>query len=720
LIVIRLVFVIVSLLFLAIPVQADIIFPARLELKEVEPAVFEVNFNLPIISGKKLKARPLLPDVCQNLTEREVLVSPSSYRETWRISCQPEHLYGERIAIEGLLGTQVDVMVFIETLDGRQYSVIMKPSRSSYTIPAPPTLLELWTAASFEGIRRFLSRPDLLVLLLLVALLKLNIRILLPGFASYFIGHSIGQLLAGQNWLTLSTYLPPIIILGYVLLPLLDMANGQKTRRIWKTDIWIPSLIFGLFYGGAFPDTLALEGLSRAEQQAALLFLNMGIAVGIVLGYLLMFEFRQVVFLFKGKIASGVLQQRLGYGIGFVCFGLLLYQASALLFVPNILPQIPVRYFVFPLILGFWLWRTGWENRSWIMAIFVMALGIGMIPGLVGIRLPLNSALVLGSIVLFAVPLLFHWQISQKIGLPIAVFALMLQGWSLGFYVKENMTLPIANAMGAALIITYIFLISITFVNEKFQLELPGRLRVLAGIIIGLTIIWRVGEYRVWYDSGFITDWALGLVTIPLLSIILLVAALVTWPKKRIILEKLQLTVRKPVSHWIYLSFAFFLIPIGTIQLENPFFTPRPLAEGEAKRVLQQVLSNTFHAFNIPDEQKLYDQLAQNVSGELITNIYLDSRRRLNAGVRTGGEVTVREVKVLSARQVGEGFNPSSGYSYESKWAVTARVRHLQHVHHRQNIYNGIIRIKIDERSWKIAAIELLSEDRVIIPGSAG
>jgi hypothetical protein len=500
----------------------------------------------------------------------------------------------------------------------------------------------------------------------------------------------------------------------------LNLASNKPVHRIWQEYLWYPVLLFGLLNGGAFPRTLTIEGLSSGEQMAASLFLNIGIAIGILIGYLLMHEFRQVLLVVKGAKKTEILPGWIGYLAGIAGFGLLLYQASALLSVPNVLPGIPFRYYILPIILGFWFWRLYWEDRLWILLSFVVVLGIGIIPGLVAIALPLDSVLVLGSIFLFSIPFIFNWQFSQKISLICAVLAVFFQGWSMGFFVRENMTLAIANTIGAVLVVSFLFFISRIFIKEKFSDIVPGQLRIAAGIAMGLAIWWRFEEYQTWFDSKIVTEWALGILNLPVLSAILLLAAILTWPKKRIILEKLQVNVRKPVSHWIYLSFAFFLIPIGTIQLENPLFTPRPLAEGEAKRVLQQVLSNTFHAFNIPDEQKLYDQLAQNVSGELITDIYLDSRRRLNAGVRTGGEVTVREVKVLSARQVGEDADAVRGFSYESKWAVTARVRHLQHVHHRQNIYNGIIRIKIDERSWKIAAIELLSEDRVIIPGSAG
>ena len=120
------------------------------------------------------------------------------------------------------------------------------------------------------------------------------------------------------------------------------------------------------------------------------------------------------------------------------------------------------------------------------------------------------------------------------------------------------------------------------------------------------------------------------------------------------------------------------------------------------------------------DESHLYQQLSNSVTGDLVTNIYLDSRRRLTAGVRQGGEVLVRDVSVLSVGEQVAGTNPVEGFTYESKWTVTARVKHLQHIHHRKNIYTGKLKILVEDEQWKIANIELKSEDRVIVPGSSG
>jgi hypothetical protein len=181
-------------------------------------------------------------------------------------------------------------------------------------------------------------------------------------------------------------------------------------------------------------------------------------------------------------------------------------------------------------------------------------------------------------------------------------------------------------------------------------------------------------------------------------------------------LQELNIESRAKVAHWILIGLAFFAVPIGTVTARNPFFEPEAPRGNDARRVMSQVLWNTYHAFNLTDEDELYDRLSQNVTGDLVDDLYLDSRRRLTAGTREGAEVTVRDVSVVEVDDAAGSIDPETGFAYACRWVVTARVRHLQHVHHRQNIYNGRLTIRADGDRWKIARVELTSEDRVVLP----
>jgi hypothetical protein len=65
-----------------------------------------------------------------------------------------------------------------------------------------------------------------------------------------------------------------------------------------------------------------------------------------------------------------------------------------------------------------------------------------------------------------------------------------------------------------------------------------------------------------------------------------------------------------PVLHWVLVALAFFVFPIGTLSISNPFYTPRAPTAAEAERILSTLLTGTYLAFNVADEEEAYDRLA--------------------------------------------------------------------------------------------------------------
>ena len=101
---------------------------------------------------------------------------------------------------------------------------------------------------------------------------------------------------------------------------------------------------------------------------------------------------------------------------------------------------------------------------------------------------------------------------------------------------------------------------------------------------------------------------------------------------------------------------------------------------------------------------------------DLVVDVYLDSRRRLSAGTRKGAEITVKDVSVLSIGEALAGGAGAEEFSYPCTWVVTASIRHWQHVHDRQNVYGGVLTLRIDEDRWKVVDLMLESEQRVVVP----
>ena len=701
-------------------VQADIIFPARIELKESTPGEFDVLFTLPIINNRKLKAELVLPDVCRELTEHKVSSTYTSYIETWKVGCEPEDLFGQPITIKGLMGTYVEIMLQINMLDGRAYSTTLKPSRSSFIIPEPVSTFGLILKSSYFGMRHILIQPEVYLLLFVLVFFITQRRILLVGFVAYVLSHLLSQYMAQEQLLKISPYLASFAVLFFVLFPAFDLVQGKPALRRWFRPFWILAIILGFLSGGARTDTLSLPGLSYNEQYFVTIGFNMGIAIGLLLGYYLIKEFNQLLTMFILRSRPQKAHVILGYLIGVVASALLFYQSTILLVVPSIFPELSLEFFIFPLLFGFWFWQADFPKFSQVGLIFIISLGMGLTAGGNGYMIPLGSLLLITSILIFSTQLLFSWKFSPSTNLVIAIITIFSYGWTASQVILENLTLPTANTIGFAVLAICVYVIGYNFLREEQKDSTPHFLKFLvAGSMVFIVVI-RIQEYILLFNRDIATNLALGQLTIPLLSLILLIGTLIAWPRKRKIHQHLEIESKRPVKQWIIISLSFLLLPFGHIGMNNPFYQAHAPQGNEARLVLQRVLANTYHAFNLNDEDELYQRLSESVTGDLVASVYLDSRRRLTAGVRQGAEVSVRDVSVASVGDLIEGTNPMEGFSYESKWTVTARVKHLQHIHYRKNIYSGFLKIKVEDNHWKIVEIDLKSEDRVIVQGSSG
>jgi hypothetical protein len=131
---------------------------------------------------------------------------------------------------------------------------------------------------------------------------------------------------------------------------------------------------------------------------------------------------------------------------------------------------------------------------------------------------------------------------------------------------------------------------------------------------------------------------------------------------------------------------------------------------------MEKLLSGTYLAFNQKDENDAFDQLEDNLADDLVADVYIDSRRRLSAGTRQNAKITVRDVRVVSINSLKSAYKSDRSYTYPCNWVVTARVKHLKHIHDRQNIYFGDITIRVEDNKWKITKLVLRREEREILP----
>ena len=157
---------------------------------------------------------------------------------------------------------------------------------------------------------------------------------------------------------------------------------------------------------------------------------------------------------------------------------------------------------------------------------------------------------------------------------------------------------------------------------------------------------------------------------------------------------------------------AFGLVAFGQITIRNPLKAPYRLPEVEALMTLQGLLQNTYRAFDFRAENDVYDKLAVSVSGDLITDIYLQSRKRLVMEEQGGARAKVQDVQLLDAVQAGPP-DRRQRFTFQCAWRITGTVNHWGHTHQRRNQYDAMITIQPIEQTWKIVALDVIEERRL-------
>lgn len=128
------------------------------------------------------------------------------------------------------------------------------------------------------------------------------------------------------------------------------------------------------------------------------------------------------------------------------------------------------------------------------------------------------------------------------------------------------------------------------------------------------------------------------------------------------------------------------------------------------KTRLQSLLGNIYQAFEAPTEEAVYDRLAVSVEGELLSQVYLQTRKGLEA--EKGVQVAVERVEVDSAT-VASGDWWGDGMRVRALWQVSGSVGHWGHEHQRTNWYKAELKLKSVGGDWKLTELEVLDEIRM-------
>ena len=155
----------------------------------------------------------------------------------------------------------------------------------------------------------------------------------------------------------------------------------------------------------------------------------------------------------------------------------------------------------------------------------------------------------------------------------------------------------------------------------------------------------------------------------------------------------------------MFVLFPFWQVPVGTVRASQ-------MSGEDSREIVLSLLKNVYRAFDFREEEDVYDKLALSVSGDLLTEVYLQSRKSMIIEQAGGAQAKVKQVEVLET-DVKESSKQKGALDVETKWTAMGSVGHWGHIHTRQNVYDAILTLAVANGSWKIAGIQLLEEKRV-------
>ncbi len=159
--------------------------------------------------------------------------------------------------------------------------------------------------------------------------------------------------------------------------------------------------------------------------------------------------------------------------------------------------------------------------------------------------------------------------------------------------------------------------------------------------------------------------------------------------------------------------------PFVRLSVDRPVALAGTLGAEQSSALVETLLRNVYRAFDFREEDDVYDKLALTVSGDLLADIYLQSRRSLAVQQAGGAQAKVKELEIREAVATRSDAD-ALGYEVRAKWTAMGTVGHWGHTHLRQNLYDAILDMQSVDGVWKITGMQILEETRIDANAQAG
>ena len=132
----------------------------------------------------------------------------------------------------------------------------------------------------------------------------------------------------------------------------------------------------------------------------------------------------------------------------------------------------------------------------------------------------------------------------------------------------------------------------------------------------------------------------------------------------------------------------------------------------EAKELFERLHQNIYTAFEVEDEDEIYDRLSVSAKGPVLSKLYEQVYESLVLRDENGAVAHVESVET-TARHVTFGDDAQGEFDVVWGWNMIGKVTHWGHSHRRKNVYEAEYTVRRHGDVWHIIEMNVLEYARV-------
>jgi hypothetical protein len=276
----RLIVAVVMALALAPTAAAHEIRPAFLQIREIEPNIYDFLWKTPARGDMRLALNVIQPKECANAADPRSTLVDGAVIQRWRATCEGG-LVGKTLAVENLTQTLTDAIVRVELLDRSPQTLRFTPDQPSATIPDRQPWTDVALTYFGLGVEHILLGFDHLMFVLALLMLVGDVKRLVGAITAFTIAHSLTLAGTTLGWVRLSSAPVEALIALSIIFVAAEIVRARAGETSLVTRLpWLASFAFGLLHGFGFAGALREVGIPEDSVAISLLFFNLGVEAG--------------------------------------------------------------------------------------------------------------------------------------------------------------------------------------------------------------------------------------------------------------------------------------------------------------------------------------------------------------------------------------------------------------------------------------------------------